>query len=508
MSKTIAELPLEASTPARGALSVEMNGINGIPEGERKGRPRNLFWPWFAGNISVFSVSYGSYVLGFGISFWQATIAAIIGVVASNILVGFVAIAGKRGSAPTLTLSRSIFGVRGNRVPAIISWLLTVGWETVVSSTAVLAIVTVCGRLGWEGGAVTKIVAIVIVVGLVVWGGTLGFDLIMKMVFWITIIVGVLTVVYIFMTAGHINFSTLGNLKGGALPAVIGATLFVMTGFGLGWVNMAADYSRYLPRNASSRGVVFWTTLGTSIPPLVLVLYGLLLSGSSPKLSTALASDPVGALTSLLPTWFLIPFAAAAVLGAIAGATLDIYSSGLSLLNAGLKIPRYAAVSVDGVLMTLGIIYIVFVASNFLAPFEGFLITLGVPIAAWCGIFLADLALRRKNYAEKDLFTPKGRYGDIRWLPIGILIVSTLIGWGLVTNTGAGWLNWQGYLLGPVGLGGKTGAWAYSNLGVIVALAVAFVITLILGRGPVRAQEDLPIEQAVPENVPAYEVER
>ena len=59
----------------------------------------------------------------------------------------------------------------------------------------------------------------------------------------------------------------------------------------------------------------------------------------------------------------------------------------------------------------------VFFAHNFLGPFEGFLITLGVPIAAWCGIMLADLALRRRDYAEADLYDPAGRYGDVRLVP-------------------------------------------------------------------------------------------
>ena len=53
-------------------LQVEMNGINVISESERKGHPRDLFWPWFAANISVLGLSYGAFVLGFGISFWQA----------------------------------------------------------------------------------------------------------------------------------------------------------------------------------------------------------------------------------------------------------------------------------------------------------------------------------------------------------------------------------------------------------------------------------------------------
>jgi hypothetical protein len=136
---------------------------------------------------------------------------------------------------------------------------------------------------------------------------------------------------------------------------------------------------------------------------------------------------------------------------------------------------------------------VVFFADSFVVQFQGFLITLGVPIAAWCGIMLADIALRRRDYAERELFSPAGRYGDIRWLPVLVVVVSTVLGWGLVTNGLASWLTWQGYLLGPFGLGGKTGAWAFANLGVLVALAIGFVVTLAFGRSAVRAEEAVPL---------------
>src|SRR5690349_18310181 len=149
------------------ALSVEVNGINQIAEEERKGRPKDLFWPWFAANVSVLGVSYGSYVLGFGLSFWQATIVGIAGVVLSFLLVGIIAIAGKRGSAPTMTLTRAAFGVRGSRLPSLISWLLTVGWETSLVVVAVLATGTIFDRLGWGGGTATKAIALIVIVALV-----------------------------------------------------------------------------------------------------------------------------------------------------------------------------------------------------------------------------------------------------------------------------------------------------------------------------------------------------
>src|SRR5579875_97609 len=473
-------------------LQIETNGINVITDEERKGHPRDLFWPWFAANVSVLGLSYGAFVLGFGISFWQSIIVGVVGIVFSFLLCGFIAIAGKRGSAPTMVLGRAAFGVRGNRLPSLISWMLTVGWETVLCILATLATATVFARLGVGGGTGTEIIALIVVVALTVGGGVMGFDLIMRMQTVITVVTGVLTVGFIALVADKIHWSVVSAIPAGSPEKLIGALVFVMTGFGLGWVNAAADYSRYLPRRSSTGGVVFWTAFGSSIAPIFLLVFGLLLAGSSAHLSSAIGADPIGALTTLLPTWYLVPFAIVAVLGLIGGSVLDIYSSGLALLTLGLKVPRYLAALIDGTIMVGGTIYVVFFAGNFLAQFEGFLITLGVPIAAWCGIMLADIMLRRRDYAEPELYTPRGRYGDIRLIPILTIVVGIVLGWGLVTNSSAGWLTWQGYLLGPFGLGGKTGAWAFANVGVLAALALGFVVTVLSSPAPVRAQEAAP----------------
>jgi NCS1 family nucleobase:cation symporter-1 len=472
-----------------GGLAIETNGINVIADEERRGTPRQLFWPWFAANISIFGLSYGSFALGFGISFWQALIAGLVGIVVSFLFCGLISLAGKRGSAPTMVLSRAAFGVNGNKLPSFLSWVLTVGWETVLTVLATLATATVFTELGWGGGTATKVVALIVVAALIIAAGVIGFELIMRLQTVITVVTAALTVLYMILVADQIDWGTVSGLPAGNAQAVIGALVFFMTGFGLGWVNMAADYSRYLPRSASSRGVVGWTTFGAALAPVVLLVFGLLLAGSSADLSSAIAADPIGALAGALPTWFLVPFAIGAVLGLVGGAVLDIYSSGLALLSLGLRIPRFLAALIDGLIMVAGTIYVVFVADDFLGQFMGFLITLGVPIAAWCGIMLADIALRRRDYAEEDLYSPAGRYGNVRLLPVLTVVVGTLIGWGLVVNASASWLTWQGYLLGPLGLGGKEGAWAYANLGVLVALVLGFVVTLVFDRSRIRAQE-------------------
>jgi hypothetical protein len=136
--------------------------------------------------------------------------------------------------------------------------------------------------------------------------------------------------------------------------------------------------------------------------------------------------------------------------------------------------------------MFLGVIYFVWIADDFFFPFQGFLITLGVPIAAWSAIFVVDVLLR-KTYSERDLFISEGRYGNWNMGSIAIMVTATFIGWGFVTNGFASWLSWQGYFLYLIG--GKEGAWAYANLGVFFALLIGFIGYFLVARRKIRRQE-------------------
>jgi purine-cytosine permease-like protein len=485
------------TTEVVGGFPLETNGINVIPDAERKGKPSQLFWPWFAANVSVFGIAYGAWLLGyFSISFWQAVIAGVVGCIASFILVGLVSLSGKLASAPTMVISRASFGVQGNKLPTLASWVLLVGWETVLVYLGATATATVLGIYGLSSGDAAKIIGLVIMVVLVAGGGILGFTVVMRMQTFITIVTIILTVVYILLTISKIHWTSASAIKGGSTAAVIGAAVFAFAGFGLGWVNSGADYSRYLPRRVSSAGVVGWTTLGASLGPVILIIWGSLLAGSDSKLATDIGGDPIGALAKQLPHWFLWLFLIVVLLGFVGGAVMDIYSSGLALLSIGLKIPRWSAAGIDAILMTLGAIYLIWISkSDFVYTFEAFLAVVGVPIATWCGIFLADMALRRSPLAEDELYDGKGRYGSFGWLAVGTMVVGMVLGWGLIYVSYAPAFTWTGYLFKVFGLGDPTkSVWASANLGVVIALVLGFVVQFLFGRGRVRAQEALPIE--------------
>jgi purine-cytosine permease-like protein len=382
-----------------------------------------------------------------------------------------------------MVISRATFGVKGNIIPGALSYLIFVGWETVLVSLATLATGTVFIRLGGIEHNLAMVIGFVIAVALTVSAGVLGFEAIMKLQKYITTITVVATLIYIALTISKVDWNVISSMKNGNSQAFIGALIFGATGIGLGWVNSAADYSRYLPRTVSNRSVVFWTVFGASIVPIILVTYGAALSGSSEDLAGAIATDPIGALTTILPTWYLIIFALVAILGLVGGAILDLYSSGMTLISIGLPVKRHIAASIDSVLMLIGTIYFVWVADDFFFPFQGLLITLGVPVATWSAIFVTDV-LMRKSYDEADLYRTDGRYGSWNFGSIGVMAVGTIVGWGFVTNSFASWLSWQGYFLGI--LGGKEGSWAYANLGIFFALIIGFVGYFFVARKRIR----------------------
>ena len=156
-------------------FELEHNGPNVISESERGGRASSLFWPWCAANVSLLALSYGAFFLGFGISFRQATLAAVIGCIGSFLLVGVSSLAGKRSNAPTMVLSRAAFGVRGSVLPGFLSYLVFVGWETVLVSLATLATGTVFSRIGGVDRNLALGMGFLLSVSLTVIGGVLGF---------------------------------------------------------------------------------------------------------------------------------------------------------------------------------------------------------------------------------------------------------------------------------------------------------------------------------------------
>jgi len=65
---------------------------------------------------------------------------------------------------------------------------------------------------------------------------------------------------------------------------------------------MPADYSRYLPTNASRKKIAVYTALGAFLPATILNAAGAVIGTSSTPF------DPVGSLGAVVPHWFRLLF--------------------------------------------------------------------------------------------------------------------------------------------------------------------------------------------------------
>jgi len=465
-------------------LTVERNGINAVPESERHGLARDLFWPWAASNLSLFGVAYGVFIVGLGLDVGPAIIAGTIGYALSFLLVGLVSVAGARSGVPTMTLGRAVFGYHGNRLPTLISYIANVGWETVLVTLSAQGGGAILARLApglfaTEDGTATSLaigLCFVVAAAVTIVIGVYGHALIMRVQRYLTLVFVVLTIVYISLSISDIQLGAVPSspVPSGGVGVFIGGVIFAMTLLGLGWVNCGADYSRYLPSTSRARHIVLWTTLGGTVPPMLLLIFGALLTTSDPELANAAALDPVGALANTLPTWFLVPYLITAIGGFLSGAIMDIYSSGLSMLTLGVPLRRHLAVLVDGILMVLGGWYLLFIAEDFLSTFQAFLAIIGVVMAAWAAIFLVDMfRWRGRGYDPRLLASPQEGGAPFNWAGVISLLVATVIGLGLITSYDENLNAVVGYLMPS---SWETGTFAVANIGVVVALVIAGVV--------------------------------
>lgn len=141
--------PAGTTAPEYGdkVIAVETAGSEPIPDAERHGSPLQLLWTWASPNIEFATVYLGVVsVLFFGLSFWQATAALLLGTALGAVTHGILSLDGPRFGVPQMAIGRVAFGYRGNLLPSGVNALVAgVGWFAVNSVSAAFALNTLTG---------------------------------------------------------------------------------------------------------------------------------------------------------------------------------------------------------------------------------------------------------------------------------------------------------------------------------------------------------------------------
>ncbi len=386
---------------------IERRGIEPVPLDERRGSARGLFSVWFAANVGILSVVFGAVLASFGLDFGQAVAVTAAATTASFLLVGAVSVAGQQSGMPALALSRRAMGRAGNGVAAAVSWVSVLGWEVVASVVGAWALVSAAHvLLGVAPGPASDTVALGIMVGASLVLGLLGHAAIVRFQHLAALGFGALTLALVPIMLVHVDWSRTLSGHPASLRTMLMAAGIIAAGTGISWVNLAPDYSRYLPRSERPRAIVGWVTAGAALPTMVLVLTGYLLSTRVHGLASTL--DPIGPVGAVLPAWLATPYLLTAAGGMLAETNLACYSSGLTLLALGVRIRRTRTVLVDAAVVCSAGLWLMIGRSGFLGPFESFLELLAAGLAAWAGVVLADLGRARRAARVAGTGSPVG----------------------------------------------------------------------------------------------------
>lgn len=400
---------------------MEAGGIEAIPLARRHGSPRQLFATWSAPNLEFATIFLGVIAVAFfGLGFWQALAAIVLGNALGSLTHGVLSTWGPREGLAQMVLGRTAFGYRGNAVPAALNTVMAgLGWFAVNSVSGALALATLTGM--------PVLIGLLIVVVAEVAVAFIGHDLVQVFERYATYVLGAIflaATVAVFLSA-NLN----APVEGGGF-SFAGFTLAAGAAFGYtaGWNPYASDYTRYLPANVSGRSVGLAAGLGVFVSCTVLMAAG----AAAATVAGFSASSPTGSFTASMPPLLAGLTLLAIAVGAVAANALNIYSGAMSFLAAGVKIPfawRRAIVA-----LAFGIFgFLVAWAAlpDAARSYENFLLVIAYWVAPWLGVVLTDRYLRRGTDVAQ-LVTEKARYRN----PAGgiALVVAAVVSVWLFAN--------------------------------------------------------------------------
>ena len=366
-------------------VAIEPGGVEFIPFDERHGRPIQLLWTWASPNLEFATVFVGVLgVLVFGLSFWMAALAIVIGTAGGAVTQGVLSTWGPRHGLPQMILGRSAFGFIGNLLPAgLMSITAGIGWFAVNSVSGALALNTLTDMP--KGLALVIIVAVQIVVAF------FGHNLVQifeRFAFPFLAVVFVIASVYVFKEAHP------GAAAGGGLPTTGAFLLEVGAAFGYaaGWNPYASDYSRYFKPDVSSRSVALFAGLGIFLSCVFLEIVG---AASVTAVSKSKGS-PTDVFTGIMPSWIANLTLLAIALGAVSANVLNIYSGAMSFLAMGIRLPLTLRRAIVALLFgAVGLLVAWSALKDSAAKYENFLLVIAYWIGPWLGVVFTDRWLRR-----------------------------------------------------------------------------------------------------------------
>src|SRR4051794_3139562 len=328
---TDTDVPVREGVYGDRVIAVEPGGIEMIPEGDRHGRPRDLFFTWMSPNLEFATVYIGVLPIAvFGGSFWLTALGVVLGTALGALTHGILSSWGPRFGVPQMVQARGAFGFLGGILPSgLNAFTASVGWFIVNSVSGAFAL-SALTHMSFDLAYIIVVLAQVAV-------AFVGHNFVHAFERWVfpylALVFAIATIVT--LTKAHFGsgFNDHAPVAAGGSSAAFILALVIAFSYAIGWNPYASDYTRYFPRTVSRLKVGLAAGAGIFVSCAVLEIAGAAsatLGGANPNPTTNF-TDPLG---TFLGDAVLI----GVTIGAVSANVLNIYSGAMSFLTLGIKL--------------------------------------------------------------------------------------------------------------------------------------------------------------------------
>jgi purine-cytosine permease-like protein len=310
----------------------EMLGVDTIPETQRNANPNSLFPIFIGSNLSLSVMVFGWLAILYGLSWWQATSAILIGTFVAALFISFSSLLGFRTATNNSVSSGAFFGVKGRLIASFVGLLLCLQYVALTIWSGGETISTGWARITkTQASDLVTVFGYLIIAAFVIFLAIYGYGLIIKVNRLIVPAMIILMLLSILAFRSLFDFNYPGTPDLYALksfwPTWLLAAITCGAAGPISYVTQTGDWTRYISEtNISSNSLVkktFWALfIGLSIPTLFGAFIGVVAFDEN--------SFSAGYVTNA-PTWLLTPLLLIAIIGSLGQGSINLYSMGLDL---------------------------------------------------------------------------------------------------------------------------------------------------------------------------------
>lgn len=389
---------------------------NGVPKNEQTMTKEKVFWAFCSPNINLTSWLFGI-IAAQGLGFGWAFLAIVIGNFFGSTVVGLCGTMGPQTRLSSLEGSRFSFGRAGVKIPAILNWANSIGWDAVNNIPAAAALVTLVTFYHdlhspfWVMLALLSLVQM----SIAVYGHHL-FQIISKYTGYI------LCAIFLFLgIRTGVNSGGMALQTTGFSPQAFMLAISIAAVGSAGYAPYAADYTRYLPANTSKKSIFLRIFSGLFLSYVVMEAFGII-TASLVKEQTP--DSLMAALQSVAGVFAPLVLIAAAI-GVIPANAMNDNSAAYCLVSAGIRIPRPLSAAIAG----LGGFYIALYGAGHLSTIvEDTILLLFYWIAPWTAIVLVHwfMSGMKEKAFEKGWTIGASIFSLVTLLTIGLFASNDL----------------------------------------------------------------------------------